>query len=64
MQIEKVKVCWDDSGHLYIIPNSRHLEFLADLDDDEMCESGKFSKKWNTYMTSGINDVQLYATIS
>lgn len=63
--MEKVKVMQDDDGHWYIIPDSRYFEFIADLDDSEMSDSGKFSKKWDSYMTGGdINNVQLYAAIS
>jgi hypothetical protein len=62
--IDKVKAVRDYSGHWYIIPNELYQNFLKDLDNEDMVDSGKFSEKYGKYMTDGdLNLVQLYANI-
>jgi hypothetical protein len=62
--VDKVKAVRDYSGHWYIIPNELYQNFLKDLDNEDMVDSGKFSEKYGKYMTGGdLNLVQLYANI-
>jgi hypothetical protein len=61
-QAAKVKAVRDYSGHWYIIPNELYQNFLKDLDNEDMVDSGRFSEKYGKYMTGGdLNLVQLYA---
>jgi hypothetical protein len=60
--LQKAAVVCDDLGHWYVIPEELFREFNIDLEDDELCEDGKFREKWSKYRTGGeINAVQLYA---
>ncbi len=57
----KVKATQDDSGHWYLIPNELNDQFQKDLEDEEMCDSGEFDKKYSEFMTGGdLNLIQLY----
>ena len=60
----KVKAVRDDSGHWYVIPDELYQNFLKDLDNEDMADSGEFGEKYGKYMTGGdLNLVQLYANI-
>lgn len=62
--MQKVKAVTDDSGHWYIIPDELYQNFLKDLDNEDMIDSGEFGEKYGKYMTGGdLNLVQLYAEI-
>jgi hypothetical protein len=63
-QTAKVKAVRDDSGHWYVIPDELYQNFLKDLDNEDMVDSGEFDEKYGKYMTGGdLNLVQLYANI-
>jgi len=60
----EVKAWTDDSGHWYIIPNDIEDEFINDLADEEMVDSGQFDNKYGQYRTGGdLNNIQLYADL-
>lgn len=60
----KVKAWTDDSGHWYIIPNDIEDDFINDLADEEMVDSGQFDNKYGQYRTGGdLNNIQLYADL-
>ena len=60
----KVQVVSDDSGHWYIIPNELKDQFYIDSENEKMCDSGQFEKKYDSYRTGGcINNIQLYINV-
>ena len=61
MNMIKVTAARDESGHWYLIPSELSSQFYKDCENEEMCDSGEFDKKWGQYMTGGsLNLVQLY----
>lgn len=53
-----------DGGHWYVIPLDLKGEFISDLSDEEISDSGDFYEKYRQYMTGGdLNLVQLWANL-
>jgi hypothetical protein len=62
--LKPVKAVEDNDGHWYLIPNYMSYDFHRDLQDEDMCDSGKFDEKYAHYMTGGdLNLIQLWAEI-
>lgn len=54
----------DESGHWYIIPFDIKHDFLRDLNNEDMTDSGEFSEIYGEYMTGGdLNLIPLYKKI-
>ena len=63
-EMQKVKAVQDDSGHWYVIPDELYDEFIKDLENEQMADSGEFDEIYGMYRTGGdLNLVQLYAEI-
>ena len=57
----KVKAVKDDSGHWYLIPNQKYYQFMVDLQNEDMIDSGNFDELYGEYRTGGdLNLKQLY----
>ena len=63
-QFQRVKATQDEDGHWYVIPELLYKLFRADLENEEIVESGGFDNKYGKYRTGGdLNLVQLYAEV-
>lgn len=66
MSLQKVKVVKDQVGQWYVIPSEMSKEFFSDDADDNVVDSGEFTKKWAKYSVgkkNDVNSIQLYAEI-
>lgn len=62
--LQRVLAVQDDSSHWFVIPYNKAPEFFADLENEEIIDSGEFDNKWGQYRTGGdLNLVALYAEI-
>ena len=60
INMKVVKALQDDDGHWYLIPNPQSEQFLKDLEDEELTDSGEFDKRYSQYMVNDVNTFQLY----
>lgn len=63
-ELQHVKAVQDNDGRWYVIPAIMGFSFYMDLQDEDVVESGQFSKRWGRYKTDGdLNSVELWAQI-
>jgi len=60
----KVIAIQDNDCHWFVIPKDKKNEFITDMMNEDLTNSGEFDELWGKYRTGGdLNSVQLYAEI-
>jgi hypothetical protein len=63
--LTRVSALQDDSSHWYVLPYGLTEQFMRDVEDEDMADSGEFDKIYGAYRTGGgINNVELYGEIN